>query len=363
MKVCANCFCDVDIKGRIESTEYFDICDIHHKKEKVFDTESDDLNIRNDFMQLLDLYEPCSNVQGHEEPSYVTERFQKDWNIFSDQLESTQRREFLESILSDSDKSLLEKPLIPSDFLKKSFFVEKNLITNESWESFKNSLIHKNRFFSKGINTELLLQIFDVASFSIKKGSEFYRARIVSSFDNVKESKDMLIPPTEIINSTEGRLDPKGIGMLYLTNERDVALKEVRASLNDKLVLAKCKLKKNLTLVDLSQINKISPFSFNLETKTPIVYLANKNNLKNMVNDLEKPVNHSSDTLNYIPTQYISSLIQTKFDGIKFTSTMSLKKETYNIALFSDEQIDADTSNFQYISINEIKYNYEKERV
>ena len=58
MKICADCFDDTDFKTRIQSLNRRAICDIHKKKEYVFDTDADSqLNIQTDLTRLLNLYE------------------------------------------------------------------------------------------------------------------------------------------------------------------------------------------------------------------------------------------------------------------------------------------------------------------
>ena len=55
MKVCVNCFKDIDIIKRIRDINHKDICDIHNKIDYIYDTNSD-IGLKDNFVDLLSIY-------------------------------------------------------------------------------------------------------------------------------------------------------------------------------------------------------------------------------------------------------------------------------------------------------------------
>ena len=165
----------------------------------------------------------------------------------------------------------------------------------------------------------------------------------------------MLIPTQEILDRCEGRLNPRGIGILYVTNSPEVAIKEIRATFNDKVVVAKGNLTRKIDVIDLSNIINLSPFNM-LGTSIAPIYQLNKLDLQKIVEDLEQSVQGKRRRLEYIPTQFISSLIQTQFDGIKYRSTMVKDSKEYNLALFNKDFVDFSLDEFEYKTITSVDY-------
>lgn len=362
MKICANCFNDVELKQRITSlSKDIDKCDIHQKKEPVFDTEKNEgLAIRTDFLQLINLYSiidaPTNSI---EIPQMIADRLQSDWNLFSSELSNVNRSKILHSLLKENyskDDPIFYKPVQMTQLKDKTFIVGNSILNGQSWSEFKESLLHKNRFFNK-INEKLFSDILSWAKIRLLPEEKYFRGRIVDDFSEVTEVKDMLIPPFKKLDYIEGRLSPRGIGMLYLTTKEEIAIKEIRASFKDKIVIANGNLTKPVDVIDLSNITNISPFKL-LNTDIIAAYQANKNTLRTIIKDLERPVRNEKHGLNYIPTQYISSFIQKEYDGIKYSSTMTLDKNVYNLVLFDESNISFNPEQFKKVIINSVTYQY-----
>lgn len=347
MKICINCFDDPDLKLRIKSLDHHDICDVHGKRELIFNTDANEsLSIKNDFSQLLDLYVIADDHSLL--PKTLIDRLDKDWGIFSKLLAEDQTLAIIKELVKenyDSNDPIFWHPLVLGQLQDKSFRKKNFILENNDWGAFKEALLHKNRFFND-IDTDLLIQVLGWSKVILDTKKQYYRARIVNSFDEVSKVKDMLIPPIDILDRSEGRLNPRGIGMLYVTTSSETALKEIRASFNDKVVLASGYLNKNVNVIDLSEVTRLSPFRM-LNSKMLYVYQLNKDIVRAMVNDLEKPVRTNRVGLEYIPTQFISSLIQKYYDGIKYRSTMVNNEKEYNLALFNDKFISFDVDNFK----------------
>lgn len=220
--------------------------------------------------------------------------------------------------------------------------------------------MHKNRFFNNDLNVNLLTDLMGFSVIQLEPGNTFYSARIVDDFKDVKEEKDILIPPKKIINRIEGRLNPRGIGMLYLANTDDTALKEVRASFNDNVVVAPVEIKTVIRIVDLTQIMHVSPFTM-LDTKFPEIYQLNKEDISVFVKELEKPVKSHPTNLDYLPTQYLSAIAKKRYSGIKYRSTMGVKgSKDYDIVLFNDKDVTALMGQIKKYRINKVEYGHEE---
>ena len=138
--------------------------------------------------------------------------------------------------------------------------------------------------------------------------------------------------------SSEGRANAKGITCLYLANEVETALHEVRAGLFDYVSVAKFRLKQDISVVDLRFISQISPFS----VPELLDYAINKQYLVKLDSEMSKSLRRSDSTLDYVPTQYIVDFIksiehdgQKDYSGIVYNSTTY--PDGYNLAIFDPE--------------------------
>ena len=276
-----------------------------------------------------------------------------DWSIFSVSKEYVKR--ILVAICKDeydedskifTEKVGLEK-LCDSDFLKR------NCLTKESsWEKFTTSIKCINRFHSNHINLELLKAFFEspVMQKIISKGdTEFFRARI--SDENGLKKDEMGPPPIGLI--TAGRVNSQGIRCLYLSNDQITTIHEIRARDFDYISIGKFRAKQELRIVDLSNLEKISPFSmdvFNAEW-----FSINMTILKKISREIAKPLRRQDSELDYLPSQYIADYIKSLgYDGICYRST--LNKSGVNYAIFDNKKFECIEVNL--VHINSVEYHY-----
>lgn len=189
----------------------------------------------------------------------------------------------------DLNDSLFSTPLAMPQLQDRKFQKENAIFKGKGWEEFKEGLLHKNRFFNTGVDTELLKKLFSWAKLTLESNCKYFRARIVSNFDIIQKVEDLLIPAQEILDRCEGRLNPREIGILYITTLPEVAIKETRATFNDKVVIAKGNLTRKIDVIDLSNIINLSPFDMLGTSIAPICQL-NKLDLQRIVEDLEQPM-------------------------------------------------------------------------
>lgn len=239
------------------------------------------------------------------------------------------------------------------------------------WHGFKNGICYENRYFINNDKfVEKLEEIIEAYKTTIPRDTVYFRARKYDgdvSFveDHYKQNannepeeetddEDNLIKmikyyekqdktndwnrrestnfwgydsihsftPNDPQKILDGRANPSKIINLYLSDDPNAALMEVRPTLKSYVSIAEIKTIEDLTVVDLSLAS-----IFKNEDLILLGYLISK--------EFSEPNN--TDTFNYLPTQYISEYIKFKgFDGIKYQS--SLYERGRNLVVYSKEK-------------------------
>ena len=140
----------------------------------------------------------------------------------------------------------------------------------------------------------------------------------------------------------------------YKAVYEQTALSEVRAGTFDYVTIGTFQLKKEIRVVNISELNKISPvlYSSNIESLS-----ANTKIFRDIANEIAKPLRRNDSALAYLPTQFITEFIKSNgYAGVAYTSTM--RTEGINVAVF-DESI-FECVAVHTVEINNISYSYEK---
>lgn len=193
------------------------------------------------------------------------------------------------------------------------------------WENFKTEIKFENRFFFSNEFYSFLCNCFNkkmIKMFPDGTKIVFYRARIGNYLE--KSDNELLEAPAKY--SGNGRCNPEGISYLYLANNIETAIAEVRAKIGDEVTIAEIE-------VDLSNI-----FSFLYYEES---YIIKELNIKEDELLLIKIINYeysrminSDEKYNYIPLQYISEFVKhVGFDG--FLHSSSVSKNGKNLVLFN----------------------------
>lgn len=218
----------------------------------------------------------------------------------------------------------------------------------EMWNSFKDEVLHKNRFFVKHEVLDFLRLFAEKNRKNIEKDKTLYRARLYSvhpfldlfnkslygdgqltpsqkeGFWGYNESDSFIPPNNDQVN--DGRANPAYIKYLYTAEDPYTALVEVRPYLKSKVSIAEINVNETLNVADFSYASFPNYDGF----EKHLIYL--------IMADFSNPTD--SDKKSYIPTQYISEYIKTLgFDGIRFTS--SLNGAGRNITIFNYEKCTA----------------------
>lgn len=317
MKVCSNCFSDKELKGFILTSD-----------------EIGDCNVCNSFNQhlldLLELYdffqELIENFKENEHGLPLSSKIQADWSFFSS---NEVAKRILNYVLPKIQTSITssDEPVNYSD----------EIIANYGhWETLKEELKWKNRFvidinrLGEGeFRWDVFLQDINT-QFNLTNEIKLYRARIHhKSGLPVYEQFEMNCPPKEDTNG--GRANPAGIPFLYLSEDENTVLYEVRAAYLDEISIATFQLNEDISSVDVVDFTKDSPLFQPEYVKEAIQGKLLRDRISK---DLSKPMRRYDSELEYIPTQFICEYIKvfTGAKGIRFRSSLHL--EGNNIVFF-----------------------------
>lgn len=144
--------------------------------------------------------------------------------------------------------------------------------------------------------------------------------------------EDMMSPKADMVGG--GRANPLGIPYLYLSDNPETVLYEVRASYLDELSIGIFKLRdeaQTLKIVDFTEDTPL--FQPNRVNKTIKARFLRER----ISRDLSKPMRRYDSEIEYIPTQFICEFIKVYagVNGIKFSS--SLHPTDKNIVIFEQK--------------------------
>lgn len=361
MFCCTNCFSDIEIKGIIEGNgpkKKLGNCDFCGcKKVPIYDIETDTA-LTELFDGLVDIYTPASELP-EDFPKESTDLLKNilaaKWNIFA--LKPDTIYKLITAICARryaEQPDLFDSPVGIIQSHDEKYLLENSILKEFCWGDFVEGIKHKNRFHSNYINTDILWRFLLCAGKVHKRGKAFYRARICHDTVGHKPS-EMGPPPGN--KAKAGRVNPVGISILYLCDSEETTFYEIRAGIYDYVTIGRFVLQHDIKVVNLADIDKISPFVGDTYGFDFTQYALNIDHLKMIAKEIAKPL-RNDNVLDYLPTQYISDFIRSKgFDGIEYISTM--RKKGANIAIFDESLLkctqarvyDVSSINYEYDSI------------
>ena len=161
-------------------------------------------------------------------------------------------------------------------------------------------------------------------------------------------------PPDKAKN---GRINPKGISYLYLSNDHTTAIKEVRPLLKETVSVGFFQANKDLKCIDTSDDKPIWYFPYDFSSDPPIYVEPTAETKENKIwgdinTSFSKPIYRKEEDVEYLPTQYLSEYLKViSYDGIIYKS--SLSKDGYNIVLFDPKSADYKISKAYEIKVIE----------
>ena len=351
MKCCVKCFKDPEIKAIIIGVKESGNCDFcGNINVNVCDVSNENLKVN--FERLLDIYRPVSKINGvfpREQADLIKNVLCSKWNIFN--LSPEKVYLFLKSILPEKyeeECKLFEEPVWIEGLCREEYLNQYSILGTKKWAEFVKEIKTKNRFHTNIINKEILKKILEVCFKEYEAGEVFYRARIWTEGKEILK-EDMGAPPPN--KASSGRANPEGISCLYLSDSLDVTLYETRVGVYDSVTVGKFILKENITVVNLTAIDKISPFL----VESIDLLAANLEHLRKIGEEISRPLRKHDSNLEYLPTQYISEYIKSiGYSGIQYRSTMSNKG--MNFAIFNKNLLECvEVLNYD---VKSLKYDY-----
>lgn len=276
-------------------------------------------------------------------------------------------------------------------------------VPEKEWNEFAHDLIYKDRFSSSHKVVGVIKDFSEKCTATIKKGQVLYRARVyrkdplqeflsdVFKNPDAKKSSDMNDSLNDYFNmhlaaivmgvekgsphgkkiidaynkwqrkrfkgykasdsgappadaGSAGRINPERIRYLYMAEDPETAIYEVRPTIGQYVSVASFRTVDKVKIYDLAQ--EIKPQE---GENTEYDY-----SLFNVIQQRFSEPN-TGDAFRYLPTQYLGELIkQMGFDGLRFKS--SLKNGGINVVLFDDKKCKAYRSDMIKVGDIELKF-------
>lgn len=325
MKCCAECFKDNEIRSVIQSYKKKGNCGFCGGKN-VSICDSDDLS--NPLLDLLTSFLDIYSVSDLEEAKLLKHSLEEDWDIFRVGADAIQMI-IQEFSWFDLSADILNEKVIISKKHDVDYLDENCIVRGSSWGGFSKSIKSENRFHSNIFRADAFTYFLEGIAKPYPAGTHFFRARIAENKDGFSICAMGTPPPDK---RSAGRVNPEGIGILYLSSDDKTVLNEIRASVFDYVTIGTFELLQDISVVNLSGISRTSPFSHQGELER---YAVNREVFSEIALEIAKPLRRSDSPLEYLPTQYIAEFIKSRgYDGVEFTST--LREEGSNIAAFNE---------------------------
>ena len=355
MYCCSNCFADAEIKAIIDGNKAIGNCDFCGSHNAHVYEIGTDQTIAELFDGLVDIYTPISDLPAgfpREQTDLIKNILCNNWRIFNLKPEAAYR--LITAICAErynEQPELFDGPVGIKQAQDRSYLEEHSILKNNCWADFVEGIKRKNRFHSDYINLDKLFVFLRCAVRTHHKGEEMYRSRICHDENGFKRT-EMGPPPNN--NAKGGRVNPTGISILYLSDSKETTLYEIRAGVYDFVTVGRFKLQKDIDVINLADVDRISPFIGVQRDFDFIQYALNIEHLKMIAGEIAKPL-RNDNSFDYLPTQYISDFIRSKgYDKIEYISTMN--RNGTNLAVFDPTLFRC--TNTSVYDIKSISYSY-----
>lgn len=350
MNCCIDCFCDSYIRAIIEKQGSIGNCDFCSSKGvAVYNIDNEQNPISGKMIRLLQSY----SVSDHLDAKPLKISLRDDWDIFNAGVELilALTKKLCETVYPDGS-DIFAKDVIISQLTDNDFLQEYGVVRGYTWAEFSDSIKYNNRFHNNMFNPDAFASVLSVVPKTYPVGSRFYRARISVDSCGFPEDKMGSPPPDK---RSCGRINPEGIGVLYLSSDIKTIINEVRASAFDYITIGEFQNTHKITVVNLSGVAKISPFMYTGELEQ---FAANRRVFQEIAAELAKPLRRSDSLLEYLPTQYIAGFIKSEnYDGVEYAST--LRSGGYNLAFFDENLFSC--VDVKTVEVSEILYKTQPE--
>lgn len=314
MKCCPCCFIDPYIRKSLPALVGVTLgkCDYCGSNDVPLVPPS---NLRDLFSPVVAIYEKA------ETGKQLVDCLQEDWQPFNVAALGPQgARSLLADVLDDGElvRSLCS---ISSQYLNPGL--------HQLWESLKEELISRNRYFPEhSLGEERFTSLLYLLK-SEGAPTVWYRSRVQQTATPYL-LKDMGAPPPW--TASHGRANPPGIPYLYLASNKETSVAEIRPHTGELVSVAEFHFPDTLNLVDLRAPRRsISPFVIGDEDRIGAVR-SDIPFLEKLGEELTRPVVPHRAAVDYVPSQYVCELIKKNgWDGVIYNSSVG---SGINVALF-----------------------------
>jgi RES domain-containing protein len=312
------------------------------------------------FREAVSIYEP--DDWAHDSISFL---LQEGWDVFSDRIEQAP-----DDLMQEMTVAILKAGLDPKDYFSGNYpdydggfrWQEASLV--DHWHEMAEAYfvggqdgIKQDLRHAHGSQEayEALPDQMEVAFEDLlvpyEPGKILYRARIHK--DRFRPERFNLpevgAPPPE--KALAGRANRKNEPVLYLANDGQTALAEVRAWKGMAVAVAKCEVKNRLLVVNLLhyELPKTPFFEELLQWKVQLAELFDR-----LADELSRPVLAHEDEQVYFSTQYLADWVRKAgYHGIEYPSAMGPGS---NVVIFNPE--DVRPLDIKYVRILSIQHSY-----
>lgn len=342
-RCCVNCFKDSHIRETIIKNGLIGDCDFCSSKGVYVYDISETSNLIHDMVSsLVQIY--C--VSDNNSAKLLKESLRDDWDIFTGGSEAIQAlvKELCYNDI-ENNEIFSHKVIIPKT-LDKDFINDFGVVKGLSWKEFSDSIKYSNRFHINNFNSDAFASFLSMVAKRFDENTYFFRARIATDKTGFSCGEMYGPPPGK---RCAGRVNPEGIGVIYLSLDEHTVLNEIRANIYDYVTIGKFKTKKSIRVVNLSEISHISPFIFFDEIER---FAVNRSIFQEMSLEIAKPLRRNDSSLEYLPTQFISEYVKSQgYDGVEYKST--LRDGGSNLALFDESLVECvDVRTVEVTSVN-----------
>jgi len=295
------------------------------------------------FDPLLCLYEPAKQQTFHIDESLADAI--GGWGVFDDELPKKTQNQILDEIrfgpLDSNERSITRS----SDEMWQFKFANQD---EEIWEQFVGHIKRKRRFLLGSEDVPFLSnprdwlpEILETTDMTISSMLKFFRAREGCADKHADPptpfpAGQMGPPPSGM--ARRGRANPAGISYLYVAEEAETAVAEIRPFVGARVSICTLTPNRPLKVADISRAHSIaSPFG-----DTDLLARVRRTALLNILNrELARPVSPEDSEVEYVPTQYLAeAILDLGYDGIRYRS--AVRTGGTNFVFFEPEALTID---------------------
>lgn len=328
MNCCINCFKDSEIRSIISSYNNISNCDFCGSLHiPTYHVGCEPNPIADGLVAIINIYGVAADAGAKP----LKNALYDDWDIFAIGSEAILLLvKKLCSFAYPEDSEIFSRNVAITRLANRDFLQQVAIVGGKTWQEFSEHIKLKNRFHANMFNAEMFGAYLENAEKEYVEGTVMYRARIAPNKQGFAIG-EMGAPPTN--RCISGRVNPEGIGVLYLSLDNETVLHETKASTLDFVSVGEFRLNRNARIVNLTEISQISPFLFIEDLEQ---YAANRKVFQEIALEIAKPLRRNDSSLEYLPTQYITEFIKSRgYDGVEYAST--LKNGGYNLAIFDEK--------------------------